>query len=233
MSASLGLYRLQVVDSQMDKIRLRLDEIRQILENDEEMIKAQKKVNEAEIAHELNLRELKRAEDEVKQQKLKIEKSEANLYSGTVKNPKELQDLQNEAAALERHINTLEDRQLETMLEEETTDAKIQAVLGERERVKTRLAEQNQNLTVEQTDLNKELERLDSEKEAALTPLETDLLTIYDDLRQEKRGLAVAMLSEGACAACGTTLTPAQNQSSRSTTEIFYCPSCKRILFAN
>jgi hypothetical protein len=37
MSAALGLYRLQQVDSQMDQARARLKAIQQILENDEEL----------------------------------------------------------------------------------------------------------------------------------------------------------------------------------------------------
>ncbi len=233
MSASLGLYRLQVVDSRLDEIRTRLDQIRQILENDEEMRRAQKQVNKADETHGATLKVLNQAEIEVEKQKVKIEQSEANLYSGMVKNPKELQDLQNEVAALKRYLNTLEDRQLEAMLEEEAAAADKQAALDERERVQARLADQNQVLTAEQAVLNKDLERLDSERHAALSPIDSNLLAVYDELRQQKRGLAVAAVSEGACAACGATLTPAQNQSARSTAEIYHCPTCKRILFAN
>jgi len=233
MSASLGLYRLQVVDSQMDKIRTRLDKIRQILENDEAIWVAQKRVSASEKDHNTTLQALKQAEAEVEKQKIKIEQSEANLYSGTVKNPKELQDLQNEAAALKRYLVTLEDRQLETMRKEETANANYQEALSELEHTKNRLADQNHNLTLEQIDLNNELERLGSERQAALHPLNPNLLSIYDELRHHKKGLAVAVVSEGACAACGTTLSPAQNQSARSNTDLYYCSTCKRILFAN
>ena len=37
MSAALGLYRLQQVDSQMDKVQARLNAIRETLENDVEL----------------------------------------------------------------------------------------------------------------------------------------------------------------------------------------------------
>ena len=233
MSASLGLYRLQLVDSRMDEIRARFEEIRQTLENDEEMRLAKKQVTEAEAALTLARHALKQAEAEVNKQKLKIEQSESNLYSGKVKNPKELQDLQNEVAALKRHLETLEDRQLEAMLDEETADQANQAVLNMFEQVKARLADQNRALTAEQTDLNKELEKLESERQATLSSLDAGLLAVYDDLRQKKRGFAVAAVSDGACAACGTTLTPAQMQSARSTSQLYNCPTCGRILYAN
>jgi len=233
MSAALGLYRLQLVDSRMDEIRARLEEIRQTLENDQEMRQAKKQVAETEAILKLARQALKQTETEVEKQKIKIEQSEANLYSGNIKNPKELQDLQNEVAALKRHLETLEDRQLEAMLEEETAEQANQAALDRQERVRARLADQNQTLTTEQSELNKDLERLDAERQAALSPLDSNQLAVYDQLRQQKRGLAIAAVNDGACAACGTTLTPAQLQSARSTSQINNCPTCGRILFAN
>ena len=233
MSAALGLYRLQDVDSRIDEIRARLEEIRQILENDQEMRQAKKRVSETEATLQLAQHALKQAETEVDKQKIKIEQSESNLYSGNVKNPKELQDLQNEVAALKRHLETLEDRQLEAMLEEESAEQTHQAAIEKMERVKARLADQNQTLTNEQSDLNKDLERLGAERGAALSPLDSNLLTVYDQLRKDKRGLAITVVNDGACAACGTTLTPAQLQSARSTAQIINCPTCGRILYAN
>ena len=233
MSASLGLYRLQLVDSRMDEIRARLEEIRQTLENDEEMRLAKKQASETEAALTLTRQAMKQAEAEVNKQKIKIEQSEANLYSGNVKNPKELQDLQNEVAALKRYLGTLEDRQLEAMLEEEAADQVDQAALNKLEQVKARLADQNQTLAAEQIDLNKDLERLEAERQATLSSLDASLLSVYDDLRQRKRGFAVAAVNDGACAACGTTLSPAQMQSARSASQFYNCPTCGRILYVH
>jgi len=232
MSAALGLFRLQQVDSRMDEIRARLDEIRQILGNDDEVRQARAKAEEANSAHQMSLHALKRAEVEVDKQKGKIKQSESTLYSGSVKNPKELQDLQNEVASLKRYLGTLEDRQLEAMLGEEETAQANQAALDELAKIQARMAEQYQILTEEQATLNKDMERLKAERQAALTPLDTSLLTTYNGLRQQRRGLAVAEVSEGACAACGTTLTASQIQSARSTAQIYNCPTCGRILFA-
>ena len=233
MSASLNLYRLQLVDSRIDEIRTRLEEIQRTLEDNVELRQAKKQVAKTEALHKSALQVLKHAEAEVDNQKVKIEQSEASLYSGNVKNPKELQDLQNEAASFKRYLGTLEERQLEAMLEEEATEQTNQSALRELEKVRARLAKQNVTLTTEQAELNKELERLGAERQAALAPLDANLLTVYDELRQQRRGVAVAQISEGACAACGTTLTPSQNQSARSSTQIYNCPTCGRILFAN
>jgi len=233
MSAALGLFRLQQVDSRMDVIRARMGEIRQILENDAEVRQAKARAEKTDSAHQAALQALKRAEVEVQKQKVKIEQSESHLYSGSVKNPKELQDLQNEVAALKRYLVTLEDRQLEAMLEEEEAAQVNQATKDKLEKIQARLAKQYQSLTEEQDSLNKDMERLEAERQAALSPLEASLLATYDDLRKQRRGLAVAEVSEGACAACGATLTASQNQSARSTAQIYNCPTCGRILFSN
>ena len=69
MSAALGLYRLQLVDSRMDAIRTRLDEIRQILENDDELRLVRGQVAETEAIYKLALNKLKQAEVEVNKSK--------------------------------------------------------------------------------------------------------------------------------------------------------------------
>ena len=233
MSAALGIYRLQLVDSRMDEIRMRLEEIQRILENDETVRQAKEKVAEKEEGHKVSLQKLKQAEAEADKQKVKIVQSEASLYSGSVKNPKELQDLQNELASLKRYLETLEERQLEAMLEEEAEDKAKGTALKNLEKVQARLANQNTALTTEKDALLKELQRLESERQAAISPLDKSLLNTYEDLRQQRRGVAVVEVSEGACAACGTTLTPSQRQSARSAAQIYNCPTCGRILYAN
>ncbi|MFZ5819233.1 MAG: zinc ribbon domain-containing protein [Chloroflexota bacterium] len=233
MSASLGLYRLQLLDSRLDGIRTRLEQIRQQLENDESLLQARSQLADSEAARQLAAHALKQAEAEVEKIKNKIEQTESSLYSGSVKNPKELQDLQNESAALKRYLGNLEDRQLEAMLAEEAAAQHWLAATRHTETVQSQLSSQARSLTREQADLEKELERLTSERNAALNPLDARLLSSYADLRQQRKGLAVASLNEGACAACGATLTPAQQQSARSTTQLYYCPTCGRILYAN
>ena len=233
MSASLGLYRLQLVDSRLDQVHNRLKAINQILENDERVRAANTQVLEKTRSHELATRALRRSEDDVKAQKIKIENCEAKLYSGSVKNPKELQDLQNESIALKRFLVTLEDRQLETMLVEEEDRQSLNTATNKLKFVEAQAVEQNKTLSAEKTDLEKELEKLNDERDAARSPLDSGLLAMYENLRQQRRGLAVALISDGACSACGTTLTPALLQNARSSTDLHNCSTCGRILYLN
>jgi len=233
MSASLGLYRLQLVDSRMDQVHNRLEAIEQILENDERVQAAKNQVAKINVEHEDAIRALKRLEEDVKAQKIKIEQCEAKLYSGNIKNPKELQDLQNESAALKRYLVTLEDRQLEAMLVEEEARESLNTANQELKKIQFQVNEQNKTLSAEKDELEKELEKLDAERDAARSPLDPGLLSMYENLRLQRRGLAVAKISDGACTACGTTLTPALLQSARSSNELQNCSTCGRILYMN
>lgn len=233
MSAALGLYRLQQVDSQIDQIESRLKTIQQTLENDVELRSANDQLAAAEIKYAQAERALKLSESEVEKQRIKIEQTEASLYGGRVQNPKELQDLQNDAASLKRHLATLEERQLEAMLAMENAEDELRAGKADLARVQSRLKEQHRDLTMEVDTLRKDLERLSSERQAVVRDIAGQTLSVYDQLRQKKRGIAITTVADSSCEACGTTLTPSQQQSARSTSQLFHCPTCGRILFAN
>lgn len=231
MSAALGLFRLQQVDSQMDAIRARLKTIRETLENDLELRAATEALSAAESSHKQASADLKQSEAEVEKQRIKIEQTESSLYGGNVKNPKELQDLQLDAASLKKHLGTLEERQLEAMLRAEETENNLEQAKNRLADVQSNLREQNRDLATESDALNRDLERLTSERGAVTGNLDGQMLKTYEGLRQHKRGVAVATVSEDACSACGTTLTASQNQGARSA-QLFYCPTCGRILYS-
>jgi predicted nucleic acid-binding Zn-ribbon protein len=233
MSAALGLYRLQQVDSRMDQIQARLNAIRETLENDLDLRAAIDIFAAAESKSKEMERVLKHSEAEVEKQRSKIEQAEATLYSGKVQNPKELQDLQKDISSLKRHLETLEERELEAMINAEAAQKVLQAAEENLERIRSNLSNQSRDLTRESETLIRNRERLESERRAVITDLEDQAVRMYDQLRKQKRGLAIATISDSSCAACGTTLTPSQQQSARSATQLFHCPTCGRILYAD
>ena len=116
MSQLSTLYRLQQIDSQLDQANNRLQEIQVALNEDAALKQAQQNHAAAEARLNDERQKLRRAEENVQEQKIKIELNESTLYGGKVHNPKELQDLQKEVAALKKYLGVLEDRQLEAML---------------------------------------------------------------------------------------------------------------------
>lgn len=232
MSAPFKLFRLQQIDTQLDRARARLKEIQAALEEDSAVRAAKARLAAAERELQEHTKTLRRAEQDVTAQRIKIEQTEASLYGGKIRNPKELQDLQNEAAALKRYQEVLEDRQLEAMLAVEESEQAYAAAAAELEAVQERAQALNASLAAEQSTLLKDVARLENERQAATSTLEAAELQLYEQLRASRNGIAVARVTDRTCAACGSTLSAALLSAARSPTQITRCSTCNRILYA-
>jgi predicted nucleic acid-binding Zn-ribbon protein len=233
MSASLGLHRLQQVDRQIDHVCLQLENIRRTLENDAELRESFKHLETTQADHHRANHALKNAEAEVEAQRIKIEQAESSLYGGKVQNPKELQDLQKDISSLKKHLSTLEERELETMIQVESTENDLQSAKTKLELIQARLGSEHKKLIEDQTALSTILEQLADEREATMTPIESNMLQIYESLRKQKKGVAISEVSDNSCTCCGATITASLQQNARSQKQLANCPSCGRILYAN
>ena len=233
MSQTLSLYRLQQVDTQMDRANARLQAIQKILEDNADLRLAKERVDLALAACDSTDLALKQAETDAQNQHIKIDQTQASLYGGKGHSPKELLDLQNDLTSLKRHLVTLEDIQLEAMLGAEEAASGNDAAQVDLTAAQNHSEEQNHGLHAEQTTLKKELEKLFTERSAIASPIPQNALGLYDQLRQQRRGIAVAVISDNSCSACGSGLSAAQMQSSRASDQIALCPSCGRILYGN
>lgn len=233
MSRSSDLNELQLIDSQQDQHRNRLKEIRAILVDNAEIKRVEANLKRGDNALEAAQKDLRAAEQKVKDQRLKIQQTNAKLYGGKIRNPKELQDLQEEGEALKRFLTVLEDRQLECMLE--VDDKKeLRNTAQEEFNTALRSAENlHAELDMEKSKIEKENQVLENKRQNQIQFIPADDLAIYERLRKQRFGVAVSMVKDRACSACGATLTAALHQIARSPSQITYCETCNRILCAN
>ena len=232
MSASFGLFRLQQIDSHITQIETRLARIQKTLEDNAELQSALGQVKSAEEDQLVSERAQRKSEAEAQSQQIKIQQAESSLYGGAVRNPKELQDLQADIASLKKHLAMLEERELQDMLQTETAQTAVKKARDELSLVQARLENEHHDLFEEKEALTGELDRFQSERQAAVSTIAAELLKTYEQLRQQRRGVAVAEVSDNSCGACGTTLTAAIQQTARHAAELVRCPSCGRILYA-
>jgi hypothetical protein len=231
MSRPFKLYRLQQIDSQLDWMQTRLKEIETALNDDAELRQTVEHATQMEEKLQKARNSLRHAENEVREQRTKIEQTESTLYGGKVRNPKELQDLQNEAAALKRYLGVLEDRQLEAMLEEEDAASAHAAATSDLEAMQARSNQKSGDLTQEKDKLLKDLIRFEDERQAAASSILAEDITLYNQLRQKRHGIAVAKVANKACSACGSTLNAALLHAVHSPNQINRCDACGRILY--
>jgi predicted nucleic acid-binding Zn-ribbon protein len=231
MSQARNLVHLQHLDTQLDQAKKRLEEIDAALNDNSAVRQAARRAEKAAQAHTAAQLDLRKAESEVQAQQAKIERNQKALYGGG-KSPKELEDLQMESGALSRYQETLEERQLETMIALEEAEAADRAAQENLAKVKARVAAENSDLAAEQETLTDEVVELKAQRQNALEPIPADLLANYEKLRQTRFGLAVTGVRDGACEACGASLSAAQAQVARTPSKIAYCEVCGRILHA-
>jgi uncharacterized protein len=233
MSQTLSLYRLQQVDIQIDRARARLQIIQKTIDDDADLRSASEQADLMKERCRSAEQALKSSEANAHEHRIKIEQTEASLYNGKGHSPKELLDLQNDVASLKRHLITLEDIQLDAMLTLEASMTADQAARSHLQTILIALEEQNRGLHEEQALLQKDLEKLAAERAAVANPIPADALRLYDQLREQRRGIAVAVINDKSCSACGSGLSAAQMQSSRASASIALCPSCGRILYGS
>jgi predicted nucleic acid-binding Zn-ribbon protein len=233
MSRPFFLHSLQKIDSKLDENRSRLQAIEATLANNSELKQAENKAKKTENNLNQALKILRSAETKVKDQRLKIEQNEATLYSGKIRNPKELQDLQNEVAALKRYLEILEDRQLEAMLNVDDVEEQHNIAMGELAKAREETEVLHRDLLSEKSSITKAVQALEKDRLACLPDIIPADLKIYDRLRKTRAGVAVAKVNDQACAACGATLTASTNQAARSPSQVTTCETCGRILYTN
>jgi hypothetical protein len=232
MSQVITLYRLQKIDSQRDKIHARLTEIEREI-NEDTILKQAHLMHDQALAAQRGAHEHERSTGEaVSGIQIKLEHNQSAQFGGKLHSPKELQDLQSEQAALERRRTELEEEQINAMVMLEKADITMNEAKTNLTEAEQKATNRNALLRGEQASLKTELEKSDAERQAIITSISPDLADTYEKLRLHKKGVAVTIISDESCAACGSSLTPADCQSARSPSKIIYCPSCGRILYA-
>lgn len=231
MSQTFKLFRLQQIDIQLGRVRSRLNEIDKILADNSQIHLAQDQLEFERNAFDEAARLLRHAEQNVEAQRIKIDQSEAALYGGKVRNPKELQDLQNESESLKRYLIVLEDRQLEAMITLEDAESKFQDANQRFSDITNKLSQQTEKLNKERDMVLQDLQRQESERLAAASHIQAEDLSLYETLRTKKSGLAVSRVVDRTCSACGSTLSAGLYSEAQLPSKKTYCSTCGRILY--
>lgn len=232
MAQVFKLYRLQQLDTQIDQLISRVQEIQSEIKDDTSVRSARNKFEQARQQLQKKQSEIKTSETHAETIRIKLDQNQSSLYGGKISNPKELQDLQQEAASLRRQLSAIEDEMLELMIAAEEIQSEVdtaQAWLENAESIHTRKSE---SLTAERAQTEAEIARLSSERDTVAQTAPPDELMLYRELRNKRRGIAVAKVVDGACSACGSNLNSSLLQQAKSPLFIAYCETCSRILYA-
>ncbi|MFQ3566911.1 MAG: hypothetical protein SNJ59_07910 [Aggregatilineales bacterium] len=228
-SATL-LYKLQQVDLALAQRQARINEIDAIIQADQRLHEAGQALEQAQAAVKPLQAQSRALELEIQALVEKIAVTNETLYSGRIKNPKEMTEMQAEIAALGRRRSQLEDEQLEILLR--LDGALERCAEAEQALAAANAAQAGEHgaLLEERAALTAECARLSEERSRAASAIDRADLERYEALRRRKGGRAVALLHESSCDTCGVEQTTVNAQLARQGKALVFCESCGRIL---
>ena len=230
MNPALQLYQLQEFELEARNAGRRLQEIAAALADDAEMQAAQERCQAGRDALKPLRARLRDLELETAGNEEKIRNTGQQLYSGAVKSPREMQDMQLEVAALTRRNGDLETRTLETMLAVEDADGQLTEAENALIEVVDRRGGEHRALLQEQETLKTSLPQLEARRQEAFAQIVPDSQKQYLALRPRKGGQPVARMEGNSCALCGVAQTLTAEREVRHGRKLVTCANCGRIL---
>ena len=227
------LLELQELDTAIDRLEARkrqLEEGKALSEARATMEEAEGGLGELRLGVDAVVREQQRLEREIDSMTRKAEADEKRLYDGSIANVKEMEALQHEISSLKERRSRSEDDLLEQMVRKD--DLEVRA--GE---AATVVQQARANLESVGGEAVRELERIEAEladkraaREKLVPEFDNELLELYEDLRRQKRGVAVAALVDGVCQACHEKLSAMELDRLKHTDGVKRCEYCRRIV---
>ena len=229
MSVAQQLYQLQECDLEIesDEQALRqiagqlgesqaVTEIRQQLEREQQC--------QEELAHQQHS-----IEWELDDLNAKLNTAEKELYSGRIRNPKELANLQHEVDLLKDQRGQLEDKVLEIMEKVEITTQGTADLNTQLRSLEAEWQNQQLELSAQLEKLKATVSDLKQKRQLLVSAISPQAIEIYQGLRKQK-GVAIARVEQGICRGCRISLPVTELQQVRGSS-LVRCSSCGRILF--
>jgi len=228
MSLPEQLHKLQRIDLELQRKQQELDEAKNGLSDNKALVAAESRLSsEKEQLADLGTSQ-KTSEWELEDLQEKARQTNSKLYGGTTKNPKELVNLEKEAAMLKSQISRKEDPLLGLMSQAEETAARVNASAEEFERLKEEWQQRQETLGLRKSEVETVLGRLGETRAGLAKQINSEVLDLYERIRLTKE-LAVVKIERGRCQGCHITVPTSQWQKAKAG-NIVQCSSCNRIL---
>ena len=230
MKIARALYEIQSIELDIIERTKRLKSVNAQLKNDKLLRQAKKGFAIAETALNDNGRLVKDVENQIEAVVEKRKATETRLYSGSVGNPKELQDMQMEMESLTRRQTQLEDQLLQLMMARDDVSQEMDDSTQILEETKGQHDKQQQSLLNEKTALSGEIERLMTKRKRALEKAPAEAMQTYDNMRKATGNRPVAVLRDRSCTICGIEQDGAVLAAIKQKDTLVNCNNCGRIL---
>ena len=229
MGIAKQLYQLQKIDLEVESNEQALNQIANQLGESQAVVKARTGLKSKQQHLEELGQQQHSVEWEIEDLVNKLSIAEGKLYSGKIKDPKELTNLQHEVEGLRGRRSHLEDKALEIMDQVELSTASVAILTNELKALETEWHSQQQQLSTNMEHLKANLSDLENKRQLLSAEIDPEAIEFYQALKKQKRQ-ALAKVEQGICRGCRILLPTTELQRARGDS-LVQCSSCGRILF--
>lgn len=231
MSSIRELIQLQDIDTALATRRTQLTELQRRMEDTayiDDLTEQRATLTGAIAATE---REARDADAEVQSTRAHLATVDTKLYDGTVRNPKELMALQQDADMIRGQLGKQEEAALIVTSRLEQQRASMTAVVDQLTAATAEHEALVAELTQQKQVLDAEVAELDARRALVTGKVPAADLRIYTSMFTSRQGRAVAKVERTLCQGCRVNLPSVVVQRVRTSPNLVQCPSCGRILY--
>lgn len=220
---------MQQIENELQRKQKAVEQINQQLSKDQALLEAEARVATQKERLADAKRKQKSAEWELEDLQEKINNTNKKLYGTTIKNPKELLNIEHELESLKRELRKKEDILLDMMAEMETMQGELRASSEKLAGLEQEWQQKQETLNQEKAEIEPQIVRLDRRKQELRSLINPGGLQLYEETKLAK-GQAIAKIERGRCQGCHVTLPMTEWRRARSG-ELVQCGNCGRILY--
>lgn len=233
--AQLKLLDVQALDARADLLRHQLATLPELAEIAALQVSRTDLDNQARdakiVVDDLSADQAK-VDSDVELVKTRRTRDRDRMDQGLITNPKDLERMTHELESLERRISSLEDDELEVMERLEEAQATFDSLTAQVRAADERLAVLIASRDEKGVGLEADLAVLVTDRVPLVEDMPEDLLTLYEKLRGNRRGVGAAELRQRRCTGCNLAIDNLEIEVIRKASSdlVIRCDECSRIL---
>ncbi len=183
-------------------------------------------------AHQALSAKMHALEAQVHELDLKIDGLNAQLFGTAATSPKELQALEADIASVRKYRSELEDAELELIEAFEPHDAVVSKADTEVAALRAQQEQLVNDIAQAQTAIDQQAADRLAARQALAASLDPQLVALYEKIRANNKGIAVARLEHGTCQACRLKISAVELDRIKhlSSDVLVQCEECSTIL---
>ncbi len=225
------LYELQQLDARIEKRRGELKALDSGEKMRRQLDESRQRLERVKQQHQQLTITARDQELRLKSQEEKMRRLEADLYSGRIRNPKELEALQHEIDFLKQARDEMDMELLRLWEQIETTEVGIKELEEELNELDSLYHKHVEQYLEFKGALEAELAVQEKLREDLVARIQPTAVERYERLCERLGGVAVALVENKTCKVCHTTLTDYTYKRLENESGLITCESCGRLLF--